>query len=230
MPSGVEKQDSVGQGIASTKIVEEPSIKLACLLERLLDRRNPFVMQGCAHMAGILPSDWKVVNQTLGPYRAAWYNPIPMSSESSHGFSAYRVTLFFGPEPVEGVSGIQACVFNVKKRSWKAGIQVSVELTHGQLSHLLHELRITDRVAEALMACSPEARAAYQARVPDLFAQAVAWCKLDLCMAAGLTQEHQRIPAAEFVSELDRSVVDRTQYVATYILSELDVAPDYPSP
>ena len=181
-------------------------------------------------MGNILSSDRKAVNPTLGQQCAAWYNSIPMSSESSHGPSAYRVTLFFGPEPVEGVSDIQVCVFNVKKRSWKAGIQVSVEVANGQLSRLLDELRITARVAEAIQTDVLEERATYHARVPDLFAQAVAWCKLDLCLTAGLTQEHQRIPATEFVSALDQSVGERTEYVSAYILSELDVGQGYPSP
>jgi len=127
------------------------------------------------------------------------------------------------------VSDIQACVFNVKKRSWKAGIHVSVEVGCDQLSRLVHTLQVTDRVEKALMACPSEERAVYRARVLDLFTQAVAWCKLDLGLAAGLAQEHQRIPAAEFVSELDRSVVDRTEYVVAYILSEMDVGPIHPS-
>lgn len=153
-----------------------------------------------------------------------------MVPESLHGPSAYRVTLFFGPEPVEGRSDVQACVFNVKKRSWKAGIHVSVEVDHDQMSRLLYQLQISDRIAKVLMTLAPEERQASQMRVPDLFAQAVAWCKLDLCLEAGLAQEHQCIPSTKFVSELDQSVVDRTEYVVAYILSELDVAPDYRSP
>jgi len=152
-----------------------------------------------------------------------------MALESLHGPSAYRVTLFFGPEPVEGESDVQACVFNVKKRSWKAGIQVSVEVDDEQQSHLLHALRITDRIGEMVMMCAPKERQAHEARVPDLFAQAVAWCKLDLCLAAGMTQEHQRILATEYVSELEHSVVNRSEYVIAYIVSELDIVRDCPS-
>jgi len=137
--------------------------------------------------------------------------------------------LFFGPEPVEGVSDIQVCVFNVKKRSWKAGIQISVEVGHAQLDHLRQLIRLADRITEVLLPLAPGDRPPYEARVGDLFAQAVAWCKLDLCLAVGLTQEHQRIHATEFVSELDRFVVERTEYVETYILSELDLTPDRPS-
>ena len=57
-----------------------------------------------------------------------------MVPESTRDIPSYRVTLFFGPESVEGKPDVQACVFNVKKRSWKAGIQVSVEMSTDQLS------------------------------------------------------------------------------------------------
>jgi hypothetical protein len=153
-----------------------------------------------------------------------------MAPESLHGSSSYRVTLFFGPEPVEEVSDVQACVFNVKKRSWKAGIQVSVEVTQEQLARLRDKMRLTDRMEAVLMGLASDERPAYQERVVDLFAQAVAWCKLDLCLAAGLAQENQRIQATDFVPELDQSAVGRTEYVISYVLTELDLLPDHPSP
>lgn len=152
-----------------------------------------------------------------------------MAHESLPELSSYRVTLFFGPEPVEQESGVQACVFNVKKRSWKAGIQISVEIRPEQLARLRHEVQLTDRLAEGLMTLAPEERPAYHERAGDLFAQAVAWCKLDLRLRAGLAQENQRIPASDFVPELDDSVVDRAEYVVTYVLTELDIVPDHPS-
>ncbi|MCP9471787.1 MAG: hypothetical protein NNA30_03535 [Nitrospira sp.] len=153
-----------------------------------------------------------------------------MMKELFGGSSSYRVTLFFGPEPVDGATDVLACVFNVKKRSWKAGIQVSVEVMLGQATRLRHELRLMDRLSEALLAIAPEERSACEQRIEDLFAQAVAWCKLALGMEAGLTQENQGIPAAAFVSELDRLVMDRREDVVAYIVSELDLAIDPSSP
>lgn len=153
-----------------------------------------------------------------------------MDQTSLPELSSYRVTLFFGPEPVEKEAGVQACIFNVKKRSWKAGVQVSVEIGSEQLANLRHEVRLVDRLAEVLMMLSPDERPAYQARAEDLFVQSVTWCKLDLGLQAGLTQENQRISAVDFVSELDRSVVARTEYVMAYIITELDIVPDHPSP
>lgn len=153
-----------------------------------------------------------------------------MDQTSLPELSSYRVTLFFGPEPVEKEAGVQACIFNVKKRSWKAGVQVSVEIGSEQLANLRHKVRLVDRLAEVLMMLSPDERPAYQERAEDLFVQSVTWCKLDLCLRAGLTQENQRISAVDLVSELDRSVVARTEYVIAYIMTELDVVPDRSSP
>lgn len=143
---------------------------------------------------------------------------------------SYRVTLFFGPEPVEGKPGDLACVFNVKKRSWKAGIQVAVEIAQAHLARLSQEVHFADRIAEALLLLSPDERPAYHARVDDLFAQAVTWCKLDICLAAGVAQENQRIPAADLVPELNQSVAARAEYVVTYVLTELDLISDRQSP
>ena len=153
-----------------------------------------------------------------------------MDQTSLPELSSYRVTLFFGPEPVEKEAGVQACIFNVKKRSWKAGVQVSVEIGSEQLANLRHEVRLVDRLAEVLVMLSPDERPAYQARAEDLFVQSVTLCKLDLGLRAGLTQENQRISAVDFVTELDRSVVARTEYVIAYIMTELDIVPDHPSP
>ena len=153
-----------------------------------------------------------------------------MTSERPPELPSYRVTLFFGPEPVEGEPGVLACVFNVKKRSWKAGVQVSVAITQAHLAQLRQEVHLTDRIAEALSPIRTEERGAYYARVDDLFAQAVTRCKLDLCLAAGLAQENQRISAADLVPELSQSVAVRAAYVVTYVLTELDLVSDSQSP
>ena len=153
-----------------------------------------------------------------------------MTPERGPELSSYRVTLFFGPEPVEGKPAVMACVFNVKKRSWKAGIQVSVEIAQAHLARLRQEIRLTDRITEALLLLSPDERPAYHARVDDLFAQAVTWCKLDLCLAAGLAQNNQRIGAGDLVPELNHSVTVRAEYVITYVLTELDLVSNRQSP
>lgn len=137
--------------------------------------------------------------------------------------SPYRVTLFFGPEPVKERPDEVACVFNVKKRSWKAGIQVSVEIHGHQLMSLRDQLRLTDRLSPAFSTLDPLMQSQYEARAAELFAQAVCWCKLDLHLDAGVAQENQRIPADRFMTELDQAMLTRQEYAVTYILTELDV-------
>jgi hypothetical protein len=138
--------------------------------------------------------------------------------------------LFFGPEPVKGEPDTQACVFNVKKRSWKAGVQVSVEIGTNQLSAIRQTIRLTERLTQIFMTLAPEERPVYEGRVADLFAQAVSWCKLDVRLQSGLNQENQRILANELMLELDQAVTTRTEYVVAYVLTELDLAHDRPSP
>lgn len=149
-----------------------------------------------------------------------------MVPESNQSVQSYRVTFFFGPEPVEGRPNVVACVFNVKKRSWKAGIQVSVEIGIDQLVTLQQKMRLADRLAKSVMALDPQERSHYHERITDCFAQAVCWCKLDLRLQAGMTQETQRIQAHELTMELDHEAGNRIDYVLTYILSELDLSTD----
>jgi hypothetical protein len=149
-----------------------------------------------------------------------------MVPESNRDVPSYRVTFFFGPEPVEGRPAVLACVFNVKKRSWKAGIQISVEMSTDQLAGLQQKMRLADRLAKSLTALDPHERPHYQERIEDFFAQAVCWRKLDLRLQAGVAQENQRIQADELTIELDQEAGSRADYVLAYILGELDLAPD----
>jgi hypothetical protein len=148
-----------------------------------------------------------------------------MALDTPPDAAPYRVTLFFGPEPIDGDSAAQSCVFNVKKRSWKAGIQVSVDIGTDQLGALQETIRQAAPIARALEQLSEQDRTDAAARIPDLAAQAIAWCKLDLRLAIGLPQENQRIPGDELIAELNHAVPTRQEYVVTYILTELDLLP-----
>ena len=155
---------------------------------------------------------------------------LPMAPQSSRDISSYRITFFFGPESVEGQPDMLTCVFNVKKRSWKAGIQVSVEVSTEQLTVLRQKIRLADRLARSLTALDLRERPHYQERIADFFAQAVCWCKLDLRLQGGLTQKNQRILADELTIELDQEASNRSDYVLGYILGELDLAPHHSVP
>ncbi|MCC6140319.1 MAG: hypothetical protein IT389_06860 [Nitrospira sp.] len=148
-----------------------------------------------------------------------------MALETPPDATPSRVTFFFGPEPVDGDSSTQTCVFNVKKRSWKAGIQVSVDIAADQLAALQETIRAASPITTALDALSEPDRTDTAARIPDLAAQAIAWCKLDLRLDSGLPQENQRILGNELVLELDHALLARREYVIAYILTELDLMP-----
>lgn len=148
-----------------------------------------------------------------------------MALDTPPDTAPYRITLFFGPEPVDDGATAQACVFNVKKRSWKAGIQVSVDIAATQLSALQEAIQGCDPIRQALEPLSEDDRADAASRIPDLAAQAIAWCKLDLRLTTGLQQENQRILYDELVPELNQAVSTRQEYVVAYILTELDLMP-----
>lgn len=153
-----------------------------------------------------------------------------MVPQSPRDISSYRITFFFGPESVEGQPDVLTCVFNVKKRSWKAGIQVSVEVSTEQLTGLRRKIHLADRLARSLTVLDPQERPHYQERIGDFFAQAVCWCKLDLRLQAGLTQENQRIQADELTIELEQEASNRADYILAYILGELDLVPHHSVP
>ena len=153
----------------------------------------------------------------------------PMSHPSTPEAASYRVTLFFGPEPVDGRIDVLACVFNVKKRSWKAGIQVSVEVGCDQLASIRQTLRLNERLGRALESVDAGDRPSCETRGSEYFAQAICRCKLDLRLCDGLAQDNQRIPAGDLVAELNRAAADRQEYVFSYIFTELDLIPQSPS-
>jgi len=135
----------------------------------------------------------------------------------------FRITFFFGPEEVPGHPDALRCVFNVKKRSWKGGVQVTVELARSQLERLA-DRGLLDELLEMVRAkVEPETFAEYGQRARDLFTQQVCRTKLDLAVAGGLAQENQTLAAEAFRDELDRAVVAKADEIRQAILTELDL-------
>ncbi|MEK7222016.1 MAG: hypothetical protein AAB130_02780 [Nitrospirota bacterium] len=135
----------------------------------------------------------------------------------------FRTTFFFGPEDVPERPGVLRCVFNTKKRSWKGGIQIAVELAGAQLERL-RERGLLGELLEMLRArVEPETFAEYEQRARDLFTQQVCRAKLALAIEKGLTQENQTVGADAFQQELDRAVLAHADVVRQAILAELDV-------
>ena len=139
--------------------------------------------------------------------------------------SQFRVTLFVGPQPVEGRPFTSSCVFNVKKRSWKGGIQVAVDITQPQIDILSTEVDLSRWLTQALIDLSDEDRRSHQERAHELFVQAVCWCKLDLLLQSGITQENQCLADDTWITEVRETVIKRTNFITSFIASELDLVP-----
>jgi hypothetical protein len=146
-----------------------------------------------------------------------------MAVEHAPEPSQFRVTLFVGPQPVEGRPFTSSCVFNVKKRSWKGGIQVAVDITQSQIDRLSTDVDFSRWLAQALIDLSDEDRLSHQKRAHELFIQAVCWCKLDLALQSGIAQENQCLADDTGVAEVRAAVIKRTNFITSYIASELDL-------
>ena len=150
----------------------------------------------------------------------------PMSAEAFSDLSQFRVTLFVGPQPVKGKPFTHSTVFNVKKRNWKGGVQVAVELAQAQIDRINCAIAFPQWLCVALEPVSPDERAAYQDRAQELFIQALSWCKLDLLLQSGITQENQCLTADTFVAELNEVAAKKRDFVASHVAAELDLLPN----
>ena len=135
----------------------------------------------------------------------------------------FRTTFFFGPEDVADRPGVLRCGFNTKKRSWKGGIQVVIELTAVQLERLRDRGQLGELVEMIRAKVEHEMFSDYEQRARDLFTQQVCWMKLDLAIEKGIVQENQTIVAASFLEELERTVVSRADAIRQAIFTELDL-------
>ena len=124
-----------------------------------------------------------------------------------------------------------SCVFNVKKRSCKGGVQVNVAIGQSQIDRLSTDVDFSSWLARALADLPDEERPSYQERAWELFIQAVCWCKLDLALQSGITQENQCLADDTWTAEVRDTVSSRTDFITSYITSELDLlSSDAPAP
>ena len=149
-----------------------------------------------------------------------------MSVESLSDSSQFRVTLFVGPQPVEEKPFTHSTVFNVKKRSWKGGVQVAVELTQAQVDSIGSAIGFPQWLHEALATLSADERPSYHDRAQELFVQALSWCKLDLLLQSRINQENQCLAADTFVTELNGLATTRRDFVTSHVAAELDLLPN----
>src|SRR5437016_595971 len=135
----------------------------------------------------------------------------------------FRTTFFFGPEDAPGRPGVLRCVFNTKKRSWKGGIQATVELAESQLDRLRERGQLGELVEMVRAKVEPDAFADYEQRAGELFVQQISRVKLELAIANGIRQENQTIPAEVLQAELDRAAAEQADAIRQAIFAELDL-------
>lgn len=135
----------------------------------------------------------------------------------------YRITLFYGPEPLEGLPAGQCCVFNVKKRSWKGGVQVAVEVPDRQLASARQVIGLEALLTQALAALPPEDHATFRARAHEVLTQVTCALKLNLAVARGLPQENGRLGLTTMADDLDIAINTQKERLRTQIFAELDV-------
>jgi hypothetical protein len=56
-----------------------------------------------------------------------------------------------------------------------------------------------------------------------VFIQAVCWCKLDLALQAGITQENQCLSDNPEIAEVRDAVINRKHFITSYVATELDL-------
>jgi len=148
---------------------------------------------------------------------------VSMTALPSSKIPAYRITLFFGPEVHETDSNVVYCVFNVKKRSWKGGMQLVVEMAGTQADRLNRFLQIEAWLQNVLIHLPQPEYAEYFQRGRDLFLQYLCRTKLQLAIEQGLRRETSLLSRDVLTAELERTIQESGHALKDYVLAELDV-------
>lgn len=146
-----------------------------------------------------------------------------MSLLSPPQIPLFRITLFYGPETVEGASDSVHCVFNVKKRSWKGGVQVEVVMKKNQITRLEGFLQYPSWLEDVLSGVPAEDQGEYLEKSRDLLIQLLCFHKLQAFIHQGIRQENIQVPGDSFVSETDEVVQREAEKIKRQIYVELDL-------
>jgi len=168
------------------------------------------------------------VNQAgADKYVAACYNSrtgMAPSPQSAPEVPQYRITLFYGPEQVDNRLDLLCCTFNVKKRSWKGGVQIAVEVEERQVARARDMIGFEAWLTRLLSTLLDAERSDYESRARDLFTQHLCALKLDLAIEAGLQQESSRVSSGTLMKELDMALPAHKKRLLANILAELDLS------
>ena len=146
-----------------------------------------------------------------------------MSLLSPPQIPLFRITLFYGPEEIEGTSDTIHCVFNVKKRSWKGGVQVDIVVDKSQIQRLEKTLGFSAWIDEILRVVPSQDREDYTKRGFDLFSQFICFHKLEMYIRQKIKQENTQMPASCLIVETEEVIKQETEKIKQQIMVELDV-------
>jgi len=146
-----------------------------------------------------------------------------MSLLSPPHIPLFRITLFYGPEPCGGDSGTIHCVFNVKKRSWKGGVQVDIVVGKNQIQQLENLLEFQPWMRNILQIVPSEEREDYIKQANDLWVQFICFHKLGIYIRQGIKQENTQVSAGLLIAETDEVIRNEAQKIKQQILVELDL-------
>ena len=146
-----------------------------------------------------------------------------MSLLSPPQIPLFRITLFYGPEAVEGASDSVRCVFNVKKRSWKGGVQVEVVMKRNQIDRLEGILQHSSWLEVVLRGVPVESRGGYREKSHDLLVQLLCFHKLHAFIQQGIKQENIQVSGDALIAETDEVVEREAEEIKRQIFIELDL-------
>lgn len=146
-----------------------------------------------------------------------------MSLLSPPQIPLFRITLFYGPEAIEGASDTVHCVFNVKKRSWKGGVQVGVLIERNQIRRLEKKLAFLSWLEEQLLMMPSNTRENHIKLGYDLFIQFICFHKLETFIRQGIKQENVQVSAGFLILETDEAIQREAEKIKQQIMVELDV-------
>ncbi len=144
---------------------------------------------------------------------------------SSPTIPPYRVTLFFGPEVRDTNPDIVYCVFNVKKRSWKGGIQLMVEMAQDQIVRCKQMLQWECWLRNTLRHLPQEEYDEYFQRGETLCLQYLCQEKLQLAIHDGLGRDTTLLSHDALSPALEQAIGRNDASLKANLLAELDVPP-----
>ncbi len=146
-----------------------------------------------------------------------------MSLLSPPQIPLFRITLFYGPEEIEGTFDTIHCVFNVKKRSWKGGVQVDIVVENHQIQQLQAGLGFQPWLEEHLHEVPLDQQEDYLKKGYDLFIQFICFHKLEVYIQRGIKQENSQVSGTDLMEETGEVVYREAENIKQQILVELDL-------